>query len=316
MQLEIRQIAKSFRKKQVLKDISLTAEPGTCIGILGANGCGKSTLLSMLAGVQSADGGSFLWDGRDLLRDGKTRAAQVGYVPQGTPLIEELNARDNLLLWYDRTSMKEQLRDGVLHLLGIEAFLNVPVSKMSGGYASNIIEEQGDYKQDIAKAKEYLAQSSYNGEPIKYLFHASGNFYKASMAVIPALESIGLKVEAMIVDNGSHTAMRKDPATGHDIGCWEVQKNEENPVLHSTFVTGSQGWWSSPAKDAAIAIMKTTPTGSKASVDAYNDYLQAVIDECPYVLFGHVVGYLWTSPDYVSDMAGQTNYYWNNYFVK
>jgi ABC-2 type transport system ATP-binding protein len=133
MQLEIRQIAKSFRKKQVLKDISLTAEPGTCIGILGANGCGKSTLLSILAGVQSADGGSFLWDGRDLLRDGKTRAAQVGYVPQGTPLIEELNARDNLLLWYDRTSMKEQLRDGVLHLLGIEAFLNIPVSKMSGG---------------------------------------------------------------------------------------------------------------------------------------------------------------------------------------
>ena len=133
MQLEIRQIAKSFRKKQVLKDISLTAEPGTCIGILGANGCGKSTLLSILAGVQSADGGSFLWDGRDLLRDGKTRAAQVGYVPQGTPLIEELNARDNLLLWYDRASMKEQLRDGVLHLLGIEAFLNVPVSKMSGG---------------------------------------------------------------------------------------------------------------------------------------------------------------------------------------
>ena len=190
------------------------------------------------------------------------------------------------------------------------------VLKSNAYYSSNIMEEKGDYMQDLNKAKEYLAQSSYNGEPIKYLFHASGNFYKAAMAVIPALESIGLKVEAMIVDNGSHTAMRKDPATGHDIGCWEVQKNEENPVLHGTFVTGTQGWWSSPAKDAAIAIMKTTPTGSKASVDAYNDYLQAVIDECPYVLFGHVVGYLWTSPDYVSDMAGQTNYYWNNYFVK
>ena len=190
------------------------------------------------------------------------------------------------------------------------------VLKSNAAYSSNIIEEQGDYKQDIAKAKEYLAQSSYNGEPIKYLFHASGNFYKAAMAVIPALESAGLKVEAMIVDNGSHTAMRKDPATGHDIGCWEVQKNEENPVLHSTFVTGTQGWWTSPAKEAALAIMKTTPTGSKESVAAYNDYMQCVIDECPYVLFGHVVGFLWTAPNYVSDMAGQTNYYWNNYFTK
>ena len=190
------------------------------------------------------------------------------------------------------------------------------VLKSNAYYSSNIIEEKGDYMQDLAKAKEYLAQSSYNGEPIKYLFHASGNFYKASMAVIPALESIGLKIEAMIVDNGSHTAMRKDPATGHDIGCWEVQKNEENPVLHSTFVTGTQGWWSSPARDAAIAIMKTTPTGSAESVAAYKDYMQAVIDECPYVLFGHVVGFTWTQGNVQYDCNGQTSYYWNHYIVK
>ena len=62
--------------------------------------------------------------------------------------------------------------------------------------------------------------------------------------------------------------------------------------------------------------MKSTPTGSAASVAAYNDYLDAVIDECPYVLFGHVVGFMWTAPNYVSNMAGQTNYYWNNYFTK
>lgn len=133
MQLEIRQLKKSFWKKQVLRDISMTAEPGTCIGILGANGCGKSTLLSILSGVQSADGGEFLWDGQDLLRNGKARAALVGYVPQGTPLIEELNARDNLLLWYDKASLREQLENGVLKLLGIGEFLKVPVSKMSGG---------------------------------------------------------------------------------------------------------------------------------------------------------------------------------------
>ena len=190
------------------------------------------------------------------------------------------------------------------------------VLKSNAYYSSNIMEEKGDYKQDLAKAKEYLAQSSYKGEPIVYLFHASGNFYKAAMAVIPMLESIGLNIEAKIVDNGSHTAMRKDPATGHDIGCWEVQKNEENPVLHGTFVTGTQGWWTSPAKEAAIAIMKTTPTGSKESVDAYNDYLQCVIDECPYILFGHVVGFTWTQGNVQYDCQGQTSYYWNHYIVK
>ena len=189
------------------------------------------------------------------------------------------------------------------------------VLKSNAAYASNMMEENEYNIKDVAKAKEYLAAANYNGEPIVYLTHATDNFYKAAMAVIPMLEAAGMKVEMLVVDNGSHTAMRKDPATGHDIGCWEVQKNETNPVLHSTFVTGTQGWWSSPAKDAAIAIMKTTPTGSAESVAAYNDYLQAVVDEVPYILFGHLVGYSWCSGDYVSAMTGQTNYYWNDYFV-
>ena len=189
------------------------------------------------------------------------------------------------------------------------------VLKSNANYASDMMEKNDYNLKSVDKAKEYLAKSSYNGEPIKYLFHATGNFYKAAMAVIPMLESIGLNVEAMIVDNGSHTAMRKDPATGHDIGCWEVQKREDNPVLHTTFVTGSTGWWSSPAKDAALAIMKSTTTGSAESVAAYNDYLQAVVDEVPYILFGHLVGYTWTQSDVVYNSVGQSTYYWNHYFA-
>ncbi len=133
MKIEIKNIAKKFKKKPVLRDICLTAESGQCIGILGANGSGKSTLLSILAGVQGCDGGSFVCDGTDLLQNTRARSETVGYVPQGTPLIEELNARDNLLLWYDRESLKTELESGVLHLLGIGEFLNVTVSKMSGG---------------------------------------------------------------------------------------------------------------------------------------------------------------------------------------
>ena len=133
MKIEIKNIAKKFKKKQVLRDICLQAESGKCIGILGANGSGKSTLLSILAGVQGCDGGSFLCDGEDLLQNARARSGLVGYVPQGTPLIEELNAKDNLLLWYDRESLKTELESGVLHLLGIGDFLKVTVSKMSGG---------------------------------------------------------------------------------------------------------------------------------------------------------------------------------------
>lgn len=133
MQIEIKQLVKNYGKKQVLKDISFSAEGGNCIGILGANGSGKSTMLSILAGVLERDSGAFLFDGEDLFKNRKKRSALVGYVPQGTPLIEELTAWDNLLLWYERGELKQELKNGVLKLLGVDAFLKVPVRKMSGG---------------------------------------------------------------------------------------------------------------------------------------------------------------------------------------
>ena len=133
MQIEIKQLSKSYGKQSVLKDISFTAQGGQCVGILGANGCGKSTFLSILGGVQEPDDGAFLFNGEDLFRNRKKRGTLVGYVPQGTPLIEELTAWDNLLLWYDREELKHQLQSGVLKMLGVDDFLKVAVRKISGG---------------------------------------------------------------------------------------------------------------------------------------------------------------------------------------
>ena len=133
MKIEIKNIAKRFGRKQVLKSICFSAQSGDCIGILGGNGSGKSTLISILAGVLKSDEGEFLYDGKNLFRHPRQRADLVGYVPQGTPLIEELTAYDNLSMWYDKHTVKTELAGGVLALLGINDFLKVPVSKMSGG---------------------------------------------------------------------------------------------------------------------------------------------------------------------------------------
>ena len=133
MVLEIQGITKSYKRKSVLKGINLTAEKGQCIGILGGNGSGKSTLLSILAGVNRADSGAFLWEEKDLLREETLREKIVGYVPQGNPLMEELTAWDNLRLWYDKADLKRELEDGVLAMLGIGDFIKIPVCQMSGG---------------------------------------------------------------------------------------------------------------------------------------------------------------------------------------
>ncbi len=133
MEIEIKGIAKKYGSKQVLRDISFTAASGKCVGILGSNGCGKSTLLSILAGVGKRDKGEFLCDGKDLFKNSRRRSQLVGYVPQGTPLIEELTAKDNLSLWYSSDSLRRELKGGVLKMLGINEFLKTTVSKMSGG---------------------------------------------------------------------------------------------------------------------------------------------------------------------------------------
>ena len=131
--IAVQNIQKAYRSKRVLRDVSFTAADGDCIGILGGNGTGKSTLLRVLAGVLRADGGQFLFNDFDLLRDEKRRDAFVGYVPQGTPLLQELNARDNLRLWYGSAALEQSLDHGVLRLLGVDQYLSTPVYKMSGG---------------------------------------------------------------------------------------------------------------------------------------------------------------------------------------
>ena len=133
MAIELVGIQKSYRQKRVLESVSLKVEEGSCVCILGANGCGKSTLFSILAGVQRADGGAFLYRNKDLLKDNAWRGSVLGSVPQGNPLIEELNAWDNLRMWYDKNTIRKELSDGVLSMLGIDSFLKVPVCKMSGG---------------------------------------------------------------------------------------------------------------------------------------------------------------------------------------
>ena len=133
MYIEIKHIKKNFSRKKVLTDISLQVPPGSCVGILGSNGSGKSTLLSILAGVQGRESGQFLYNDKDLFQNNALRSEIVAYVPQGNPLIGELTAWDNLLLWYDKKTLKAELTDGVLNILGISEFIKVPVDKMSGG---------------------------------------------------------------------------------------------------------------------------------------------------------------------------------------
>lgn len=134
--MEIRQLSKTYHhgKHTILKDLSVTAQDGECIGILGSNGCGKSTLLSLLAGILKPDGGDMLFHGKPYTKK-QNLSTLCGYVPQENPLIEELDAYDNLRLWYcdSKLELQQELQNGILAMLDIPQFLHVKVYRMSGG---------------------------------------------------------------------------------------------------------------------------------------------------------------------------------------
>ena len=138
--LEIKDIHKKYGKREILKGINLSAKPGDCIAIAGLNGCGKSTLLSILAGTLPCDSGQFIINGVDVIADNKKRKSIIGYVPQENPLIGELTVRDNLRLWYcdSALDMEKELTDGVLHMLGVDKFVDVRVDRLSGGMKKRV----------------------------------------------------------------------------------------------------------------------------------------------------------------------------------
>lgn len=132
LNIEFNNICKSYGKKVVLDGLNLSANSGECVGILGKNGSGKSTFFSVVTGLQKGEG-SFLCDGEDLLTNTAKRNKKVGFVPQSPPLLNELSAKDNLLLCYSKKDLNKELDNGCLKMLGINEFLRLPVSKLSGG---------------------------------------------------------------------------------------------------------------------------------------------------------------------------------------
>lgn len=137
--IEIENLKSAYGKKKVLQGVSLYAERGECIGIVGPNGCGKSTLLSVMAGVLKPSSGKLFYYGKNALENRVVFQKMTGYVPQEDPLMPELSVYDNLRLWYpDKTELAKELEDGFLQILGIPAFLKMTVSKLSGGMKKRV----------------------------------------------------------------------------------------------------------------------------------------------------------------------------------
>lgn len=99
MKLVAAHLAKSYKGRQVVKDVSLEVNAGQIVGLLGPNGAGKTTTFYMIVGLVPSDKGNISLNGKDITFDPiHSRARQgIGYLPQESSIFRKLTVHENLL---------------------------------------------------------------------------------------------------------------------------------------------------------------------------------------------------------------------------
>ena len=122
---KVSEIKKSFKNKEVLKGVSFTVEEGDKVALLGNNGAGKSTLLKIIAGQLQANAGRI-----ETTLDFQT---EIGMMPQGDILIDDLKVGDLVLLKCYMNQLEDIEIDALLKMVELEDFKNQYVLGLSGG---------------------------------------------------------------------------------------------------------------------------------------------------------------------------------------
>ncbi|MGJ7975324.1 LPS export ABC transporter ATP-binding protein [Providencia hangzhouensis] len=92
-------LAKAYKKRKVVEDVSLEVKSGEIVGLLGPNGAGKTTTFYMVVGIVQRDAGKIMIDGEDIsLLPLHERARRgIGYLPQEASIFRRLSVYDNLM---------------------------------------------------------------------------------------------------------------------------------------------------------------------------------------------------------------------------
>ena len=138
-QLIVDRVVKTFKKRTVVKGVSINLKRGKSVGLLGPNGAGKTTVFYMITGLIKPDEGSVFIDGYDVTRLSMYRRARlgIGYLPQEASIFRGLSVEDNIMavLQVTEPNKKERKRrlDELLEEFKIGRLRKAPSIALSGG---------------------------------------------------------------------------------------------------------------------------------------------------------------------------------------
>ena len=138
--LKATNLHKSYRKKEVVRGVNITVEPGQVVGLLGPNGAGKTTCFYMIVGLIPTDKGRISVDDVDITHKPVNVRSDlgVGYLPQEASVFRKLSVRDNIMAILElRRDLDRDNRNEILQTLmeelGVSHLANQMGQVLSGG---------------------------------------------------------------------------------------------------------------------------------------------------------------------------------------
>ncbi len=137
--LTVTNLRKSYKKRMVIRDVSLQLRQGEVAALLGPNGSGKTTTFYAIAGLVYPEGGRVRIDGRDVTNLPMYRRAKlgVGYLPQEMSIFRGLSVEDNILAILDisvrDTHKRRERLEELLAEFSVEHLRRAPAMALSGG---------------------------------------------------------------------------------------------------------------------------------------------------------------------------------------
>ena len=140
--IEVKHVTKKYGNFTAVDDISFTIKDNEVVGFLGPNGAGKSTTMNMITGYIEPTSGKIIVNDYDISKDPKKVKRQIGYMPESTPLYNDLTVREfvNYMadLKYVKRKEKKERVDKVLKDVGLTDVQKKLIRNLSRGYKQRV----------------------------------------------------------------------------------------------------------------------------------------------------------------------------------
>jgi len=247
--LELRDISKAFGSVQALTDVDFEVRDGEVMALVGDNGAGKSTLIKCVAGINSIDSGTVLFEGREVTIHGPKDAARLGIeiVYQDLALCDNLDVVQNMYLGREAHDPFQRLREPVMEMKTAETLKSLAVTTI-GSIRHQVATLSGGQRQSVAVARAVMWNSRVVilDEPTAALGVAQT---RQVLDLVKRLAQQGLAVVLIshnlldILEVANRITVLR---LGRNVGVYERDKTTQQEIVEA--ITAGQ-----PTKDAGVA---------------------------------------------------------------